>query len=312
MKKIISIFTVSILVVGLLAGCGANSKRELYAKVNLADYVEVGDYLGLQIDTATEEYQKNYAHCMYNNMLDNEVTESELLNNITFDESAEVSVELCDMVNIDYVGYKDGKEIENGSNEGDLIIIGSGGFVDDFEDQLIGARVGDTVNVSVTFPSNYSTKELAGAKAEFVVKINSIAKTPEQIYKVFNIESEQEYIEYLNKITCNQIIQNTVCQNSKIKDYPEKEINKIYQSAVEFFAAQNIDITGQDKDEVLKKIVYPMMDVNMVMYYILDTEELEIYESTVESQDVSNAVIAESYAVQDIVLEYLLENAVIK
>ena len=63
---------------------------------------------------------------------------------------------------------------------------------------------------------------------------------------------------------------------------------------------------------MLKKIVYPMMDVNMVMYYILDTEELEIYESTVESQDVSNAVIAESYAVQDIVLEYLLENAVIK
>ena len=50
----------------------------------------------------------------------------------------------------------------------------------------------------------------------------------------------------------------------------------------------------------------------MVMYYILDAEKLEIYESTVESQNVSNPVIAESYAVQEIVLEYLLDNAVVK
>ena len=54
------------------------------------------------------------------------------------------------------------------------------------------------------------------------------------------------------------------------------------------------------------------MKENMVMYYILDKEALEVSESTIESQGVDNAVIAESYAVNETVVEYLLDNAVIK
>ena len=48
------------------------------------------------------------------------------------------------------------------------------------------------------------------------------------------------------------------------------------------------------------------------MYYILDAEKLELLESTVNSQPTDQPVIAESYAVQDIVMEYLYDNAVIK
>ena len=103
-----------------------------------------------------------------------------------------------------------------------------------------------------------------------------------------------------------------VRENSTIKDYPTKEAEKIYQAAVEVYASQSIDISKEDKTNIFKQLVYPMMDVNMVMYYILDTEKLEIYESTLESQKVDQPVIAESYAVQEIVIDYILDNTTIK
>ena len=73
-------------------------------------------------------------------------------------------VEDGDTVNIDYTGYIDGEEFDGGSTDGagtDLT-IGSGSYIDDFEEQLIGANVGDTVEVSVTFPDDYGVDELNG------------------------------------------------------------------------------------------------------------------------------------------------------
>jgi len=80
-----------------------------------------------------------------------------------------------DTVNIDYVGTVDGVEFEGGNTKGagaDLT-IGSGMYIDDFEEQLIGAHPGDTVEVNVTFPENYS-EELKGKDAVFKVVINGI------------------------------------------------------------------------------------------------------------------------------------------
>lgn len=81
-----------------------------------------------------------------------------------------------DKVNIDYVGTVDGVEFEGGNTEGmgaDLT-IGSGSYIDDFEEQLIGAHPGDTVEVNVTFPENYGNEELNGKDAVFTVTVNGI------------------------------------------------------------------------------------------------------------------------------------------
>lgn len=311
MKRLLSVLTAATLIVLVLTGCG--EKRRLYANVDLADYVEVGDYLGLQIDTSTDDYKKSYAECIYSEIDTYGISSDEIKSAVTFDESADAFVEFGDIVNIDFKGYKGETEINNGSAQGYLLIVGSGSFIDTFEQQLVNAKVGETVNVSVTFPSNYTADaSLAGAKARFDVKINSIAKAPEQLYKLFSVESEQEYADYLRESTLKNIIFNTVCKDSKIENYPKKDVKKIYNGAVAVYAEKGADLSSQDEEIVLQKIVYPLMNTNMVMYYILDAEGLEIYESTVESQDVSNSVIAESYAVQDIVLEYLLDNAVVK
>ena len=87
-------------------------------------------------------------------------------------------IEDGDTVNIDYVGSIDGVEFEGGNSNGagaDLT-IGSGRFIDDFEEQLIGAHPGDTVEVNVTFPEDYGNEELNGKDAVFEVVINGIYK----------------------------------------------------------------------------------------------------------------------------------------
>ncbi len=87
-----------------------------------------------------------------------------------------LTVEDGDTVNIDYVGAVDGIEFDGGSTQGmgtDLV-IGSGSYIDDFEDQLIGAHPGETVEVNVTFPDDYSSSDLAGKDAVFTVTINGI------------------------------------------------------------------------------------------------------------------------------------------
>ena len=81
-----------------------------------------------------------------------------------------------DTVNIDYVGTIDGVEFSGGNTQGagaDLV-IGSGSYIDDFEEQLIGAHPGDTVEVNVTFPEDYGNESLNGKDAVFEVVINGI------------------------------------------------------------------------------------------------------------------------------------------
>lgn len=90
----------------------------------------------------------------------------------------ELVVEDGDKVNIDYVGSIDGVEFAGGNTKGmgtDLV-IGSGTYIDDFEEQLIGHGVGESVDVVVTFPKNYGAADLAGKEAVFVTKINGIYK----------------------------------------------------------------------------------------------------------------------------------------
>lgn len=83
-----------------------------------------------------------------------------------------------DTVNIDYTGYVDGVAFDGGSTDGagaDLT-IGSGLYIDDFEEQLIGSNVGDQVEVNVTFPEDYGKEDLNGKDATFDVTINGIYK----------------------------------------------------------------------------------------------------------------------------------------
>ena len=81
-----------------------------------------------------------------------------------------------DTVNIDYTGYVDGVAFDGGSTNGagTSLVIGSGSYIDDFEEQLVGHNVGDSVEVNVTFPDDYNNVEMQGKEATFDVTINGI------------------------------------------------------------------------------------------------------------------------------------------
>lgn len=81
-----------------------------------------------------------------------------------------------DVVNIDYTGTIDGTEFAGGSTNGSgaTLTIGSGTYIDDFEEQLIGHHPGDVVDVNVTFPEDYHQADLQGKDALFKVTVNGI------------------------------------------------------------------------------------------------------------------------------------------
>ena len=98
-------------------------------------------------------------------------------NSAGYSTDASLTVEDGDTVNIDYVGSVDGVEFEGGSTrgQGTDLVIGSGSYIDDFEEQLIGAHPGDEVDVYATFPDPYNNNpDLSGKEALFEVTINGI------------------------------------------------------------------------------------------------------------------------------------------
>lgn len=86
-----------------------------------------------------------------------------------------------DAVVMDFVGKTDGEAFEGGAAENHTLVLGSGSFIPGFEDQLVGAKAGDELEVNVTFPENYQADHLAGKEAVFEVKVHEVRapKTPE-------------------------------------------------------------------------------------------------------------------------------------
>ena len=81
-----------------------------------------------------------------------------------------------DIVNIDFVGKKDGKEFEGGSAKGYDLTLGAGQFIPGFEAQVVGMKVGETKDINVTFPEDYQAEDLKGQPAVFTVTLNKITE----------------------------------------------------------------------------------------------------------------------------------------
>lgn len=94
----------------------------------------------------------------------------------SYSTDSSLEVKDGDTVNIDYVGKIDGTAFDGGSTDGNGtdLVIGSGTYIDNFEEQLIGAHPGDEVEVTVTFPDDYGVDDLNGKEAVFDVTVNGI------------------------------------------------------------------------------------------------------------------------------------------
>ena len=148
-------------------------------------------------------------------------------------------VEDGDKINLDYVGTINGEAFQGGNTDGQGkdITIGSGTLIDDFEQQLIGAAVGDKVTVNVTFPDDYQSTDVAGKDAQFECTINGIYIAPEftddfvTAYLADKATTVEEYKQYLKdtnyESNLTDWIENYLKDNTTVTNYPSKYLRHL-------------------------------------------------------------------------------------
>lgn len=177
------------------------------------------------------------------------------------------AVEDGDQTTIDFEGFVDGVAFEGGKGEDYPLTIGSHSFIDTFEEQLIGKKVGEEVEVNVTFPEQYQAEELAGKPAMFKVTIKEIKvkEYPELdddfAQDVSEFDTLDEYKADIKKNLEEKKAQEAEAdKESKIieaivndseMDIPEKMIEAQSQQMVEEFA-QNIAMQGISFDQYMQ------------------------------------------------------------
>lgn len=136
------------------------------ATVVVRPEVKLGEYKNLTVEKQNREVTDEDVEKQLENL---QIQQAEM---IISDEPA------CegDTVVIDFEGFKDGEAFEGGKGENYPLTLGSGQFILGFEDQLVGAKAGDEVEVNVTFPEDYHAEELAGQPVVFKVKVHEVKK----------------------------------------------------------------------------------------------------------------------------------------
>lgn len=247
--KVVSYFLIALISVGLLATIGYSiydgatkikprsdysaflTDEGLIKGVNVNDYLKLVDYKNITAPLSEIEYSDEKVDADIKTLLEDH---SEL------STETDAAIKDGDKVNIDYVGSVDGVEFSGGNTngEGADLVIGSKSYIDDFEEQLIGHKIGDKVTVNVNFPDEYSNNpDLAGKEAVFEVEINGIYESPEFTDAFVkenlseNASTVAEYREYLKKTkyeeNLNTWLEKYLTENTTATSYPSEYFNHL-------------------------------------------------------------------------------------
>ena len=211
-----------------------------------------------------------------------------------------------DTVTIDFVGIKDGEAFEGGSAEDYDLILGSGSFIDGFEEGLLGASAGEEKDLNLTFPENYGNADLAGQAVVFKVTVKAVKEevipelTDEFVTTYFpNYTTAAEYTaamkESLNTESYYQQITDQLMASSEVKQYDEAEVAEQKQSLIEeykAYAAYYGSYYGLDEatsityflgfesieafEEEMGNYAYEVVKNSMIMEKIAELENLKL------------------------------------
>lgn len=223
MKKIVSLIVLCIGLALIAAGCSSKDKDTKNSEENeptptpitsgqddesfepvyntkvreeykLEDYIKLGKYKGVEVNIEKREVTDEDVYLEM--QLDMRNNGAELT------EVKDRPVQLGDTVNIDYQGLKNGVAFEGGTDTGYDLMIGSNAFIEGFEEQIIGAKTGDKIDLNVTFPEQYPAADLAGEAVIFKVTVNKIQQyVATETYLKDNTEydSEEAYKEAIRQ-----------------------------------------------------------------------------------------------------------------
>ena len=307
--------------------------------VTVPDYVKTCDVNAVTIAQADVEYTDE--------QLQQDI-DSALANYKTLSTDAALTVKDGDEVNIDYVGTIDGVEFDGGSAEAYDLTIGSGSFIDDFEQQLIGTHPGDAVTVNVTFPETYENNpDLAGKDAAFAVTVNGIQVLPEltdefvatnladyaqtveeykQYLKDTNYESKMsaaitQYItdnssadsyptEYLKHLKSLQITMDEEEFNYMAQMYAQYGMNFEYTSAMQYKGAS----TTEEYEKILEEAAKTTCVSDMAYQDLAAQAGIAITDADYETFKTENGLtdeVEELYGKPYIIQQYLLREKVV-
>lgn len=283
MKKKFAAVLTAALTISVLAGCSSASDTT-YGK-----YIKLGEYKGLSV-----------------NKIKTEVTDDDVEYEIGYalEENAEYTeadrgAQDGDQLNIDFTGTIGGEEFDNSSDTDYDLVLGSEDFQPEFEEQLIGAKAGDTVTFTITLSEDYEDAH-AGEDADFTVTVNSVQEIniPEltdeycQEYTDYDTVDEyragikaelESYYDEENSSTAGSDALSQVIDNSEFSGYPQElydqckaEYDASNEAMAEMFGLEVEDIMGTDDD--IKAAVEEMVYTEMVVSEIAEKEKITVSE----------------------------------
>ena len=282
------------------------------AEVAVKPEVTLGDYKGLEVAKADVEVSEEELSAEL---------EKEREKNARTISVEDRAVENGDMIMLDFEGFVNGVAFDGGKGENHPLTIGSNSFIPGFEDQLVGAKIGEDVEVNVTFPEEYQAPELAGCAAVFKCKVNEIKvkELPELdddfAQDVSKFDTLAEYKEDVKaklaaskadaaKRAKEDAVIEKIIENAQM-DIPEAMIDTQARQLVDEFAQriqaqglsfeQYLQFTGMTIDTALEQMkpnAVKRIQSRLVLEAVVKAENIEVSEDDVKAEI---AKMAETY-----------------
>lgn len=316
MKKRIAVLLTGVAAASvMLAGCSGSKGLE-------TDEMTISVYKGVEINEVAKPGE------VTDEDVENAI-QATLQTNATPEEITDRAVESGDTATIDFTGKINGEEFDGGSSTDYPLVIGSGTFIEGFEDSVVGHNIGDAYDWQGKFPDDYNNAEYAGKDVVFSITVKGISKQsiPEltdEFVKSVSSESKnvKEYKEEVKKRLesdnkknyedgISQSVWQKVLDNTEIKKYPEKEVKKVsdalveqykttaeyYQQDYETFIQDQMGYSVEEFEKQVDDAAKASIKQTMVTEAIADKEKIKMSDDEYKDQ---LKKIAESFGYEDV------------
>ena len=243
----------------------SSAAKSIWDSIEPEKYVTLGNYKGLEVTRLSTAVSEEDIEAQLMDSVESFLTAKEVTDRDIIKDG--------DIVNINFVGKRDGKAFEGGTAEDFDLTIGSGMFIPGFEEGLLGKKVGEKTELNLTFPDHYPNDEsLQGQPVVFEVTINSIKEKPEitdeavkkatdgafksvEAYKEsIKEELEKNAVEYADSAMYIDLWQQ-VLDSSELKTDPPKELIDIKNETIRKNAESFAQSYGMDWDGYLNQVM---------------------------------------------------------
>ncbi len=291
----------------LMTGCGSDTDKPLN-QMKVDKYVTLGDYSSFEVTVDVIGVDEEELETLMSNTYINYVTPEH--GGIT-----DRAVATGDTVFIDYEGKEDGVAFAGGTAQNATLTIGSGQFIDGFEEGLVGVMPGETVDLNLTFPENYN-QEMAGKSVVFTVTVRCIR--PEAVAEadmedvvvtsmasaigISGVSTVAEFHQYAYDYLYSEYEYNVqsgiidiLMERCEFKELPEEMLEPYrqmwtqvltmyayrYQLSLEQYAAY---FYGSDSESLIKQYAEEYLKQDLMLQAIANREDLKITDEELETR----------------------------